>query len=109
MNTQAKIIRLEAGQALALPRRGKAVLTEGELRMQEPARWLAGMVVLPAPVRLGAPASLPASSSCSFVAVHACNVVVHQSDSVFAPLRTAASWLRGLRVRGHGTPRPLAG
>src|SRR5262245_38613292 len=78
MSTQPQVHRLEAGQALPHPRRsgGPAVLTEGELLVQQPARWLAGTLVLPASVRLVAPAPLPADPSCSFVAARACTVVV---------------------------------
>ena len=85
MNTQTQVHRLEAGQALALPRRvaGSAVLSEGELLVQAPARWLAGTVVLSAPVRLVAPAVLPTEPGCSVVAVRPSSVVVQEA----APLR----------------------
>lgn len=112
MNTQAQVHRLEAGQALPLPRRsgGPAVLTEGELLMHEPARWLAGIVVLPAPVRLVAPALLPAGASRSFVAVRASTVVVQEAEPLFTParLRAAARWIRSLGMRpgkGRGLMR----
>lgn len=99
MNTQTQVHRLEAGQALALGRRseGPAVLTQGELLVQEPARWLAGVVVMPRAVRLVAPAVLPTAPSCSFVAVRASSVVVREAAPVsFAGrLRAAAAWLRG--------------
>ena len=101
MNTQTQVHRLEAGQALALARRGAgpAVLTQGELVMQEPARWLAGIVVLPAPVRLVAPAVLPSGPSCSFVAAGRSCVVVEEGPLLFTrKLRAAATWLRSRRA-----------
>ena len=109
MNTQQQVHRLEAGQALPIPRRGggPAVLTEGELVMQEPARWLAGTVVLPAAVRVVAPALLP---SCgpggSFVAVGPSSVVVHEPAPL---LRAAAAWIRGVlrRPGAHAARRPV--
>ena len=99
MNTQTQVHRLEAGQALALPGRdaGQAVLSEGELLVQAPARWLAGTVVLAAPVRLVAPAVLRLEPSSSVVAVRPSSVVVQVAAPLlsFATLRAAAAWLRG--------------
>ena len=110
MNTQRHVHRLEAGQALPIPRRsgGPAVLTEGELVVQEPARWLAGTVVQPAAVRVVAPALLPASAA-SFVAVRPSCVVVQELPSALDKLRAAATWIRAvLRKPGrHGAGRPV--
>lgn len=113
MNKQAQVLRLESGQALPLPRRagGTVVLSRGELLMQEPARWLAGTVVLPPPVRLVAPASLPAGAACSFVAVRDSTVVVEEAGSRFPTgfLRALVSWIGGAGRRGQGAPGGLAG
>ena len=107
MNTQTQVHRLEAGQALPLPRRGAglAVLSEGELLVQAPARWLAGTVVLSAPVRLVAPAVLPAEPGCSAVAVRPSSVVVQEAAPLlsFSRLRAAVS----TSARCAPTPAPL--
>jgi len=98
MNTQARVQRLEAGQALPLPsrRQGPVILSEGELLAQAPATWLGETVVVPPAVRLVAPAVLPAGSSCVFVAVHASTVVLPQRAPLFpvAQWRAAAVWVR---------------
>ena len=89
MNTQAQVLRLAAGQALAPARRGSApaILTEGELLVQRRVEWLAGTVVVPAPVRLVAPAVVAADPSSSVMAVGAATVVVpHQSAHRFASI-----------------------
>ena len=102
MKTQQRLHRLAAGQALALPR-GTArplVLAEGELLMQGPALWLAGSVVLPAPVRLVAPAALPVGGSESFVAVRPSSVVVDEPVPLLSLER-----LRALAMRIRGLPR----
>lgn len=100
MNTQARVHRLEAGQVLSLPRRaaGPAVLTEGELLVQEPALWLAGRVVLPTPVRLVAPALLPSAASATFVALRASSVTAQAPSPLLSRegLRAAAAWIRRL-------------
>lgn len=92
MNTQARLQSLEAGQALALPRRGAgpAVLTRGEVLVQEPAQWLGGTVVVPPAVRFVAPAVLPATASGAVVAVRASTVVVPQAAPLFAVGRLLA-------------------
>ena len=94
MNTQTQVHRLEAGQALALPRRvaGSAVLSEGELLVQAPARWLAGTVVLSAPVRLVAPAVLPTEPGCSVVAVRPSSVVVQEAAPLLSLRRLLAAF-----------------
>lgn len=99
MNTQARLHRLEAGQALPQVRRGAGpvVLAEGEVLVQEPARWLGGTVVVPAAVRLVAPAVLPSPDDCSVVAVQASAVLVPEAKPLLAlrALRAASAWLRG--------------
>lgn len=106
MNTQERIHRLEAGQALPFPRRGggSVVLSEGELLVQEPARWLAEMFVQPAAVRLVAPAVLPMDGDCTVVALQPSCVLVREP----APRFSAAQWrgwLANLRWRGReGAP-----
>lgn len=98
MNKQARLHRLQAGQALPLSDRtvGAAVLTEGEVWMQEPARWLAGSVVLPPPVRLTAPAVLPRGAATSYVAIRPSRVVAQEALPLLSrePLRTAIAWAR---------------
>lgn len=85
MNTQAKVQRIEAGQALAFPRGAEGlVLTQGELLLQEPAQWLGGTVIVPHAVRLVAPAVLPATSSGAVVALCASTVVVQEAAPRFA-------------------------
>ena len=109
MNTQTQVLRLQAGQALAHPPRGGglAVLTEGELLVQPPARWRGGSVVVPATVRLAAPAVLPRDPALSIVAACACTVTVQAE----APTGLGARLRRMLAGRrapgGHRTP--LAG
>lgn len=112
MNKQARIVRLEAGQAFSDPRgvAGPAVLLEGELQVQEAARWLGERVVVEAPVRIAAPALLQADSSAAIVAVSASAVLVH--DAVPLPARAwnaAASWLREVPRRTRGALRHVAG
>ena len=109
MNTQARLHRLEAGQALPQVRRGAGpvVLAEGEVLVQEPARWLGGTVVVAPAVRLVAPAVLPSADGCSVVAVHASSVLVPEAQPVLAlrALRAASAWLRGgaaLEPAGRG-------
>jgi hypothetical protein len=78
MNTQTRVQRLEAGQVLQLASRASppAVLAEGELLLQPAAQWLAGMVVVPPPLRFVAPSVLPQAEASRFVAVRACSVVL---------------------------------
>ena len=115
MNTQARVQRLEAGQALPLPSRnqGPAILSEGELLAQAPSYWLGETVVVPPPMRLVAPAVLPPGRSCSFVAVHASTVVLSERAPLFPVARwlAAAVWMRRhLRRRiFHGGRRPQTG
>jgi hypothetical protein len=116
MKTQAQLHRLETGQALSLPwnNAGPAVLTDGELLVQEPARWLAGSVVLPPPVRFVGPAVLPAGRF-DFVAVRPSSVLVHETAPLLSRkrLRAVAMWIRGFlgvralatSVRGHSITR----
>jgi hypothetical protein len=117
MNSQAQFHRVEAGQALVLPRSsaGPAVLTDGELLMQEPARWLAGLLVLPTPVRLVAPAMLPLGQSHSFVAVRPSSVIFDEPAPLLSRerVRAVATWIRGFLERGrplvrHGRVVPAA-
>lgn len=98
MNTQAKIQRIEAGQALAFPRRaGPVVLTQGEVLLQEPAQWLGGTVIVPRAVRFVAPAVLPVTVAGSVVAVRESTVVVQEAAPVFAggKVRAVARRLAG--------------
>ena len=99
MNTQAQVRSLEAGQALELSARasGPLVLAEGELLLQEPARWLAGRVVLPRPVRLVAPAVLEAAQDWSAVAVRASKVIVQERAPVLSLAKPL--WLAARRLR----------
>lgn len=108
MNTQTHVHRLEAGQALARRSAGPAVLIQGELVVQEPARWLAGTVVLPPPVRLAAPAVLPCEPSTSFVAVSASCVVAQEAAPFLSigRLRAAWTWFRGDPGKRGGRPFP---
>jgi hypothetical protein len=96
MNTQARVHRLQAGQALPLPGRtvATAVLAEGELWVQEPARWLAGSVVLSPPVRLTAPAVLPRGASVSFVAIGPARVIAQEVVPLLSRerLRAVVTW-----------------
>lgn len=105
MNTQAQVHRLEAGQALPLPRRsaGPAVLTQGELLVQQPAHWLGETVVVSAPMRLVAPAVLPGDDSWSVVAVRPSSVTVQVAEPrLVAGLPAFANWLRdAASLRGH--------
>ena len=98
MNRQSQVRSLEDGQALHFPRRrtGPLVLTQGELLVQEPARWLAETLVVPAPVRFVGPAVLPATPHCSIVAVRASTVVFQEPASLLSVLLAAAA---GMRVR----------
>ena len=117
MSTQTQVHRLEAGQALPLPRHGAgpAVLTEGEVVVQSPARWLGATVVLPAPVRLVAPAVLPDLPSCHVVAVRASSVVVQEAapllSSAGRQMRACAAWVRKMlgKPAGRRTSGPLPG
>ena len=97
MNTQARVQRLQSGQALQISRRsaGPVVLSQGELLVQAPASWLGGTVVLSPPVRFVAPAVLPAEASGSAVALRESTVVVHETARLFAP-GSMAAWIRRL-------------
>ena len=102
MNTQAQVRTLAAGQALQLPRKAaQLVLAEGELLVQEPAGWLSDTVVLPAPVRVVAPAVLAVTPMASIRAVRASRVVLQQAEPTFsaARLHAAAGRLRVLLPR----------
>jgi hypothetical protein len=117
MKTQAQLHRIEAGQALSLSQgsAGPAVLVDGELLVQEPARWLAGLVVLPPSVRFVGPAALP-SGQLSVLAVRPSSVLVHEPTPLLSRdrLRAVATWIRGLLGaralancgRGHPITRP---
>ncbi|QJW83379.1 hypothetical protein HK414_01710 [Ramlibacter terrae] len=76
------------------------MLERGELRVQRPARWLAGVVVLAPPESIVAPALLPADASLTFVAVKPSSVVVEVAapSSAGDVLATAVAWLRGLAI-----------
>lgn len=113
MNTQTHVHRLQAGQALALPTHGGglAVLTEGELLVQKPARWLGGSAVMPTAMRIGAPAVLPAGAHYSFVASGPASVVVEgpTPSAIGRALRSAAAWMAGVlggTARGSREPLP---
>ncbi|HEX7892209.1 MAG TPA: hypothetical protein VF522_22860 [Ramlibacter sp.] len=94
MNTQARVHRLQTGQALPVSRRsaGPVVLSEGELLVQEPASWLGGTVVVPPAVRFVAPAVLPAVLSGSAVAVRESTVVVQEPAPLFASVISCVPW-----------------
>ena len=101
MNTQTRVHRIETGQAL--PLEGEvAVLTEGEVLVQAPPRWLAGQVFVPAAVRLVAPAVLPREPSTTVVAVRASSVSVRVAAPLFsrATLAAAWAWTRALPRQG---------
>lgn len=100
MNTQQRVRRLETGQVLPAPARGEgpAVLTEGELLLQQPARWLGGTLVMTPPARLVAPALVPDMEPGSIVAVRASTVIVQQREPAFTG-RAAAAWMR--RILGR--------
>ncbi len=101
MNTQSRLQRLEPGQALQQLHRGEtAVLSQGEVLVQEPARWLGGTVVWPAPVRYAAPAVLPDLREACVTALHEATVVL-QSPAPAAVgdwLGALARWRRRLAV-----------
>ena len=101
MNTQDHVQSLEAGQALLL-REGTraAVLTHGAVLVQAPARWLAGQVILPAPVRYVAPAMLPLDASNAVIALEACTAIVQvqETPSALQLLQAASRWLRKPRA-----------
>lgn len=112
MNTQARVLRLEAGQAFRSPSRtaGPAVLTEGELLVQEPARWLGERVVVSAPVRLVAPAVVPAGSRWTIVAARASTLTVSETAPFVAQaLGTVSAWIRSVPRRTRGALRHVAG
>lgn len=105
MNTQAKVQRIEAGQALAFPRHaGPVVLTQGEVLLQEPAQWLGGTVVVPRAVRLVAPAVLPVTTSGSIVAVRESMVTVQEAVALLpvGKLLAAARRLAGIVAARSG-------
>ena len=111
MNTQTEVHRLAAGQALLLPgrSRGHAVLTEGEAVFQAPARWLGGTVVLPAAVRLRAPAVLPQDVAGTLLATRSSSLLVHAVAALglAGSLRDFAGWIR--KVLGRPSPTRAAG
>jgi hypothetical protein len=109
MNTQTRSLRLLAGEAMLLPRRAaQAVLTQGEVLVQPPARWLGGEVVLPKPVRLSAPALLPTEPSASVQAIGAAVVFVHEAPSLLSVLSSWAARVRSLRFARaiYGSDKP---
>lgn len=110
MNTQAKVQRIEAGQALAFPRRaGSVVLAQGEVLLQEPAQWLGGTMIVPRAVRLAAPAVLPATSSGTVVAMRASTVVVQEAAPLFAVGKLLAAAKRLARNVAARSGRRWAG
>lgn len=98
MKTQTQVHRLEGGQALALHRghAGRVVLVRGELLVQQPARWLGGVVRIEPPQRIVAPALLDDPQSLTIVAVRDSSVSVEATAPWFTPeaLQAAAAWLR---------------
>lgn len=90
-NTNTRIHRLAAGQALAVDgKRNRAtVLVEGEVMVQEPARWLANTFVVEAPRRVEAPARLPAGTSCAVVALSGSTILVEEEAGLAAMLKSA--------------------
>jgi len=104
MNKQGRAFHFEAGQAMELPRGG--VLSAGEVRVQQPSRWLGGAVVIAPPVRVVAPALLSADSACTVVAVAASTVWVPDARPlpVSGLARSAWAWLRAMHARREGVP-----
>ena len=115
MKTQTQVHRLEGGQALALHRghAGRVVLVRGELLVQQPARWLGGVVLIDPPQRIVAPALLADPDSLTIVALRASSVVEESAAPWFTreALQAAAAWLRARLPRlpavlhRHATPR----
>lgn len=99
MNTQARTHRLSAGQVLQLPGRGAdaAVLVQGEVLVQPPTQWLAGMVVVPPTERLVGPAMLPADGPASIMAVRDAVVLTQEKPSLPALLSSLVRHLRAVR------------
>ena len=115
MKTQTQVHRLEGGQALALHRgrAGRVVLVRGELVVQQPARWLGGVVLIDQPQHIVAPALLADPQLLTIVAVRASSVVVQAPAPWLTreALQAAAAWLRARMPRlpavlhRHATPR----
>ena len=91
MNTQNHVHALQAGQALALSElpEGRLVLVEGEVLVQGPASWIAGTVVVPAAMRLTAPAAVPWSEVGSLRATSRAKLAIEQAPSLFETFRAA--------------------
>ena len=99
MNTQPRSHTLPAGQAMLLPARAaSAVLVQGEVLLQAPTTWLAGRLVVPAPIRIAAPALLPADTAGTVFAVHDAVVAVQEAPSLLALLRSAFARVRFGRI-----------
>ena len=91
MNTNQRSIPLQSGQALAVDRHGSAKLyvTEGEVLLHAPARWLGGTVVLTPPRRVVAPALLDCAEIDSITAVGAVKIQLEEAVNPLEKLRSA--------------------
>ncbi|MBE7367142.1 hypothetical protein [Ramlibacter pallidus] len=99
MNTQPRSHTLPAGQAMLLPARAaSAVLVQGEVLLQAPSTWLAGRLVVPAAVRIAAPAMLPTDTEGTVFAVHDAVVAVQEAPSLRTLLAGLVARLRTGRI-----------
>jgi hypothetical protein len=91
MKTNHRSIPLQSGQALAVDRHGSARLyvTEGEVLLRSPAKWLANTVVVAPPRRVAAPALLDCAEVESITAVGAAQIRIEEAANPLGQLKSA--------------------
>jgi hypothetical protein len=101
-------VTLQSGEALPvdLPRGARLYLTQGELVLQAPARWLAGTVVLSPARRVAAPAMLAPAEIQAATALTTATFLVEAQPGMVQRIGMALDRLRGA---GPRSPQPARG
>ena len=84
-NLDARVQPLSPGHALL-------IVSEGEVMVQRPAEWLAGTVVMNAPMRVAAPAAIDVHGNAAISAMASAKYMTLHPPRAMASL---VAWLRG--------------
>jgi hypothetical protein len=109
MNTmQSELHTLQAGEALTVARgrSSKLIVAEGEVLVQAPAQWLAGIVLVPPPRRVSGPASLELDGTESVMAIRHAKIMFEAAASPLTRMRLAWDLLGLARLGRLSRSRP---
>jgi len=109
MNTmQSELHTLQAGEALtgARVRWSKLIVAEGEVLVQAPAQWLAGIVVVPPPTRVSGPASLDLDGTESVIATSHAKIMLEAAANPLTRMRLVWDLLGLARLGRVSRSRP---